>query len=349
LTEPREGGPAASLVVVNFNGAGRLTRCIESLLADADPERELLLVDNASTDGSAAEIDALERQYEGLVVVRNAENLGYAGAVNAALPRCRGRYVGVLNMDLEAEPGWLAPLVDFLDEHPQAGAVNPLLVLMDGEQLNAAGQDVHVTALGFNRALGQPRGSVGASPFPVSGIQGAAFLVRRELLERTGGMDATGFLYHEDVNLSWLLRMMGYELYCVPASAVRHDYFLSMYPKKLHLLERNRWVLLLSYLEPMTFVAIAPALLLTELMNWGYALLRGPRFLVAKATTWSWLWRSRDALRARRGLARALRTRADREVLSHMRWSYAWSQFATLAGERGVSKRRTEGRPPGHA
>jgi hypothetical protein len=154
LTEPREGGPAASLVVVNFNGAGRLTRCIESLLADADPERELLLVDNASTDGSAAEIDTLERQYEGLVVVRNAENLGYAGAVNAALPRCRGRYVGVLNMDLEAEPGWLAPLVDFLDEHPETGAVNPLVVLMDGEQLNAAGQDVHVTALGFNRALG---------------------------------------------------------------------------------------------------------------------------------------------------------------------------------------------------
>lgn len=349
MTLAHEAEPAASLIVVNFNGAGRLVPCVESLLRECDPTREVVLVDNASSDGSPAEIDALAERHAGLVVIRNAENLGYAGAVNVALPRCRGRYVGVLNMDLEAEPGWLGPIVDFLDAHPQVGAANPLLALMDGEQLNAAGQDVHVTGLGFNRGLGQPRASVGSEPFPVCGIQGAAFVVRRELLERMGGMDDTGFLYHEDVNLSWLLRLMGYDLYCVPASAVRHDYFLSMYPMKLHLLERNRWALLLSYLEVWTLVALAPMLLLTEAMNWGYSLMRGPRFLVAKAQTWPWLWRSRAALRRRRALARSLRACGDREVLSHMRWRYAWSQFATLAGERGASNRQVNGRPPGHA
>jgi GT2 family glycosyltransferase len=332
--------PIVSLIVVNYNGADCVRSCVESLLAESEPAREVLVVDNASTDASRATLEDLQRERPELQVIWNSENRGYAGGLNAALPRCRGRFVAAVNMDLTAEPGWLAPLVDFLDRHPEAGAVNPLVTLLDGERVNAVGQDVHVTGLGFNSDLGRRRESVGSDPLPVSGIVGTAFLLRRELLESMGGLDEAGFLYHEDVNLSWLLRTMGFELYCVPQSAVRHDYTLSMYPEKLFLLERNRGSLLLTYLSPFTLVLLAPALLLTELMLWGYALLRGPRFLMAKARSYTWLWSTRRKRADRRRLVARLRQRSDRQVLRSMKWRYSWHQFLTLAREQGPARRR---------
>ncbi|MBW2275397.1 MAG: glycosyltransferase family 2 protein [Deltaproteobacteria bacterium] len=347
MTQARTTDPAVSLVVVNFNGEDCIRACVESLLAEDRPAKEVIVVDSASRDGSAAVLDALERDHPQLRVIRLSENVGYAGGVNAALPFCRAELVGVLNMDIVAEPGWLAPLIELLASRPEAGAANPMLALLDGEGVNALGQDIHVTGLGFNRALGLRRENVGREPIPVSGIQGAAFLIRRRLLEEMGGMDATGFLYHEDVNLSWLLRMMGYELYCVPRSVVRHDYFLSMYPEKLFLLERNRGSLLLSYPSPLTLVFLSPMLLVTELMLWGYALLRGPAFLFAKARSYQALWRERAARRERRQLAGRLRRRSDRQLLRHMKWRYAWRQFAVLARERGPSTRRRDASSPG--
>jgi GT2 family glycosyltransferase len=339
LTTGSVSEPAVSLVVVCFDGERTIRACLESLLADGEPAREIFVVDNASSDGSRDVIEALAREHPALHVVCSDENLGYAGAVNRVLPACRGRYVGVLNMDLVAEPGWLAPLVAFLDHHPGVGAVNPLLALQDGDTLNALGQAVHVTGLGFNRGLGDARAEVTPDAIAVSGIQGAAFLVRRGLLDEMGGLDASGFLYHEDVNLSWLLRMMGHELYCVPTSAVRHDYSLSMHAEKLFLLERNRIDMLLTHLRPLTGLALAPMLALTETMIWGYALLRGRSFLHAKLRSYRWLWRTRGERRARRRRVQALRVRSDAEVLRSLHWRYAWRQLRTLAGERGAPRR----------
>jgi GT2 family glycosyltransferase len=215
-----------------------------------------------------------------------------------------------------------------------------LVTLLDGERVNAIGQAVHVTGLGFNSGLGRRRENVGGNPLPVSGIVGTAFLMRRDLLESMGGMDDTGFLYHEDVNLSWLLRIMGFELYCVPESVVRHDYFLSMYPEKLFLLERNRWSLLLTHLHPATLGLLAPALLVTELMLWAYGLLRGPGFLAAKTRSYVWLWRTRRARPERRRRVERLRRRSDLQVLRCLTWRYTWRQFLVLAREQGPARRR---------
>lgn len=335
-----------TVAVVNYNGGPRLRACLESLLADGFREKEILLVDNASTDGSLDGVGDLlsESAAAGAVAaIRSPANAGYAAAVNAALARARGEFLAVLNMDLVVEPGWLEPLVALLRSRPKAGAAGPLVLLADGSRVNAAGQDVHVTGLGFNRGLGSDVASAGTEPFEVGGIHGSAFLVRREDLSRLGGMDEAGFLYHEDVNLSWLYRLAGYDLWCVPASRVRHDYFLSMYPEKFHLLERNRVALLLAYLRPATLAALSPALLLTEAMAWGFSLLRGPRFLSAKGRSYAWVLSHRREIAARRRLAASLRTVGDGAVLERLRWAYSLDQFLTLGRERGPSAREPEG------
>jgi GT2 family glycosyltransferase len=337
------GPPLVSVVVVNYNGGERLTRCVQSLLTDAYPAQEVLVVDNASTDGSLDGLAKLATTGHALTIVRSDRNLGYAGGVDLALPRTRGTYLAALNMDLEVTPGWLQPLVEFLETHPEVGAVNPLITIADGSGVNAAGQDIHVTGLGFNRWLGRRLNDVPRAPTRVSGLHGAAFLIRRSLLERIGGMDSSGFLYHEDVNLSWLVRLAGVDLYCVPASLVRHDYFLSMYPDKLSLLERNRWALLLAYLHWRTLFCLAPALLITECMLWGYCLLGGRAFVRAKLLSYAWVWRQRRAIEHRRRVARSVRAVSDWHVLRRLRWTYVWDQCAALGRTRDRSLRQ----PPG--
>jgi GT2 family glycosyltransferase len=341
-SDPGPGlAPLVSVVVVNYNGADALPRCLEALVADTgEASTEVLVVDNASSDGSDAIAEAAAEQHESIRLLRSPTNRGYAGAVNLALADARGTYVAVLNMDVVVSAGWLDPLIAFLESAPDAGAVCPLIVLEpDPGRINAAGQNVHVTGLGFNRWLEEPRERAGSAPFRVSGLHGASFLIRRDDFESIGGWDEGGFLYHEDVELSWLLQVAGKEIYCVPASIVSHDYHLTMFPHKLFLLERNRWSMLLANTRLATRLALSPLLALTELMMWGYCLLRGPSFMRAKLDSYRWISVHRERIRERRRFVDSLRRRSDWGVLRGLNWSYPLDQFVTLGRERGESER----------
>jgi hypothetical protein len=341
-SDPGPGAaPLVSVVVVNYNGAGALDRCLEALVATTGrASTEVLVVDNASADGSDSIAESAAERHDSVRLLRSPTNRGYAGAVNLALAEARGAYVAVLNMDVVVSPDWLDPLVAFCEATPDAGAVCPLIVLdSDPDRINAAGQNVHVTGLGFNRWLGEPRGRGGSAPFRVSGLHGAAFLIRRDVFESIGGWNESGFLYHEDVELSWLLRVAGKEIYCLPASIVSHDYHLTMFPHKLFLLERNRWSMLLANTRLPTRLALSPLLALSELMMWGYCVLRGTSFLRAKRDSYSWISGNRERIRERRRFVESLRRRSDGAVLRGLRWGYPIDQFVTLGRERGESER----------
>jgi len=160
------------------------------------------------------------------------------------------------------------------------------------------------------------------------------------------GWDESGFLYHEDVALSWLLHLMGCDLVCVPASVVWHKYHLTMYPEKLFLLERNRWALLLTHLGGAARTLLMPLLLFTEGLMWGYCLLRGPGFVRAKLASYRWVAAQMPQLRERRRFIETLRRRNDWQVLQRLRWNYDWDQFFSLGRERGVSRRQPLGGMP---
>ncbi len=333
--------PTVSVIVVSYNSDAYLAECLAALLA-AEPTlpTETLVVDNASTDNSLMVLEEWAKQQPDLQIMRSQVNRGYAGGVNLALSQAQGTYVAVLNPDMRVSPGWLTRLVAFLEEHPPVGAVNPLILLhASDERINAAGQEVHLTGLGFNQWLGKPRSRAGSEPLRVSGLQGGAFVIRRSLLEQMGGWDESGFLYHEDVELSWTLQLMGYDLYCLPAVTVWHHYHLTMYPEKLFLLERNRLAMLLTHLEALSLCSLALFLLCTEFFMWSYCLLRGWDFLKAKAASYQWIIRNRKALRRRKLFLRSLRRRTDGQVLQRLNRGYAWDQFLTLGRERGPSDR----------
>lgn len=335
--------PNVTAVIVNYRSGDDLDACLPALLEDRDHLARVVVVDNASGDDSSQPVEAHAKQDDRVELILSQVNLGLAGAVNLVLPTVDTPYLAVLNPDATPSPDWLPPLVSQLDDHPDHGVACPLVLIETTGRVNSAGQHVHVTGLGFNRYLHRDPSDVPAQPHPVGGLHGAAFLIRTELLRTLGGWDDTGFLYHEDVALSWDALLLGSEIICVPASRVEHDYHLSMYPEKLFLLERNRLGLLLTHLSMGRLLVISPALLLTEVMVWGLSLLRGPRFLSAKARAYRDLWRRRGLIRERRRMVRGRPVYDSSALRRAVRWAYPLDQVGILGVERGESTRE----PPG--
>ena len=335
--------PIVSIIVVNFNGKNYLAKCLDSIFNDnLSPPSEIIVVDNASPDKSWKITDHYGGRDRPFKLLKSERNLGYSGGINFALPHAKGKYIAVLNMDTIVSPGWLSIIVDFFESNQLAGAVSPILILeKDKDRVNASGLSIHVTALGCNRGLGELGSTFNQEPIRVSGIHGGAFVIRSSIVEKINGFNERGFLYNEDVEISWLLQLMGYELFCLPSSLVYHDYFLTMDPNKLYLLERNRVRLLLSHLEWKSLIAILPFLLFTEFMIWFYCTLRGKNFLFAKFASYKWVYAQREHIFKRKQLVHSLKKRTDWQLLKSLSWNYEWKQFFILGRERGSSFRRS--------
>ncbi|OGN96614.1 MAG: hypothetical protein A2Z77_01220 [Chloroflexi bacterium RBG_13_51_36] len=313
-----------SVILVNYDGMPHLDACISSVLKQSYTDFEVILVDNNSSDGS---LEYARSKFPHLTFVTNNENLGYAGGINSGLAHAGGEYVAPLNVDTEVAPDWLGAMVTFLDEHPQAGAVTPKVLLFgDRTKINALGLNIHIAGLGFCRGLGKKDdNSIIAENVP--GVSGCSYLVRHQLLEQMGGAPGWCFMGNDDVIVSWLLRLMGYELYCLPESVVFHKYSLKMNPEKLYRLEKNRHILLLSTLKPLTLLVCLPVFLAIDFMIITYGLVKGRSYVRAKFAALASLWRERSDIRQRRGRYQLLREVSDLALFRRLNWNLAWAQL----------------------
>lgn len=333
-------------VVVNYRSGRDLETCLDRLLEDEAFLAKVIVVDNDSRDGSLEGVRLRQTSDDRVELVESGVNRGLAGGVNLVLDRVETPYLAILNPDVSVRHGWLGPLVEAMGADPTVGAACPLVVMTGTDRVNSAGQVIHVSGLGFNRNLGSRLESVAGTVEDVGGLHGAAFLIRTELLRSFGGWDETGFLYHEDVALSWDILLAGSRIVFVPDSVVDHDYHLTMYPDKLHLLERNRWSLLLSHLRASRLLVLGPILVVTELGVWALCLIRGPRFLMAKARAYRWLWRQRGAIRRWRDQVFSRPVFDSRRLRRSTVLWYPISQVIVLGAERGQSGRVPEGGLP---
>jgi len=302
--------------------------CLASVLRQTFSDFELIFVDNKSTDGS---LEHTRQNFPGVVFVANEENVGYAGGINSGLAVAKGHYIAPLNIDTDLSPGWLGHLVDFMEEHPQAGAVTPRIMLFDDRQtVNTMGLNIHVSGLAFCRGLGRKDdGSVKTKK--VSGISGCSYLIRRELLEKMGGAPQECFMASDDVVVSWLLNLMGWDMYCIPASVVYHKYNLKMTADKFFMLERNRHRLLLYSLKWPTLVACLPVLGLTELLVMGYCVRKGGPYLRAKWRAVSSLAHDRPFIKERRQQVQKLRQVSDCAMLRRLKLNLDWGQLFQIS------------------
>jgi GT2 family glycosyltransferase len=209
-----------TVVVVTWQGRHLLGACLDSLRRQTVPHR-VLVVDNASTDGSA---ELLAGGYPEVRVLRSPRNTGFAGGVALALDAVDTPYVALLNNDATADPGWLAALLDEADRHPEAAAITSRMVLdSDPDTVNNAGVVLLRTGYGADRGLGRPAADF-AEPAEVFGFSGGAALLRTDALRAVGGFPARFFLYYEDTDVSWRLRLAGWTVRYAPAARVRHQH-----------------------------------------------------------------------------------------------------------------------------
>jgi len=314
----------ASVILVNYNGMPHLDACISSVLKQNYTNFEVIFVDNNSSDGS---LEYAQNKFPNLTFVANDKNLGYAGGINSGLPYATGDYIAPLNIDTEVAPNWLSAMAAFLDENPQAGAVTPKVLLFDDRtKINALGLNIHITGLGFCRGLGK-KDDNSIIPENVPGVSGCSYLIRREILEEMGGAPQECFMGNDDVIVSWLVNLMGYEIYCVPEAVVYHKYKLRMNPEKLYSLEKNRQALLLYSLKPLTLVACFPILAAVEVLIIGYALLRGKAYLKAKFGALRSVGTDKKYIRGKKVQVQKIRTISDYRLFKNLKLTLEWRQI----------------------
>jgi GT2 family glycosyltransferase len=266
-----------------------------------------VVVDNG--DGGPEIDDAARR--DRVTVVSRGQNIGFAAANNLAARRATGEALVFLNPDTVVAPDALAGLTAPLED-PSVGIVTARLRLLDRpETLNSAGNEVHVTGIAWAGGYGEPAASVDELrdvPFP----SGAAMAIRRELFEELGGFTEELFMYQEDLELGWRVRLRGLRVVVNPAADVYHDYEFGRNPGKQYLLERNRLVFVLSSYSPRLLALLAPVIVSAEIGLLGLALKEG--WARDKVAGWAWLVRNAGWLRSHRRETQALRRVQDREL-----------------------------------
>jgi len=312
------------VIVLNFNGGEMVQRAVASILESRWPAGALdvVLVDNASTDGSADRVATL---FPAVRVVRSAQNVGFP-ANNLAMDDLSGvDYVALVNPDAFVDPEWLGPLVAALQADGRLGAACPLMVFAarDGEGrevVNNAGCEVLTNGYARDRGMGVVHTPGALDPVDVFAWSGGAVLLRREFLDDVGLFDARFFLYYEDIDLSWRGRSRGWRYRFVPDSIVHHHHAATVgvgSPTHRYYTERNRLLTLMKNAPPA--------------MAWREML----RFPLSTA---SYLWSEAIAPLGRGGRPElatvTLRMRAFAGALRH-------SVYA-LRARRRIARRRTE-------
>ena len=228
--------PQVSVVIVNYNAGTLLVDCVRSALSQVD---EILIVDNASSDGS---IDACVAQFVSephLKIIRNETNRGFAAACNQGFAQAQGEYVLFLNPDSSLDAGTLKKLLLPFQQNPEVGMVGGLLVNPDGSEQAGGRRSVPTPWRSFVRVFGLQRFSkrwpqlfadfalhkqpLPDNPIEVEAISGACTLVKREAVDDVGLWDEGYFLHCEDLDWCMRFRKMGWKILFVPDAVVTHN------------------------------------------------------------------------------------------------------------------------------
>ena len=251
-----------SVIILNWNGAEMLRKYLPSVLKanSQQPIADIIVADNGSTDNS---LEVLQNEFPTVKTIVLDKNYGFAEGYNRAIEKLsevshqhsEPEYIVLLNSDVEVTEGWLQPLLEYMDAHPEVAAVQPKIrswVKRDTfEHAGAAG--------GFINRLGYPycRGRVlwkveqdkgqYDSIVEVDWTSGACMCVRTKVYKECGGLDASFFAHMEEIDLCWRMRNKGWKLMCLPQSVVYHLGGGSLNyesPRKTYLNHRNNLLMI---------------------------------------------------------------------------------------------------------
>ena len=217
------GYPKVTVMILNYNGVRWLRRCLSSVLETEYPKYEIYLIDNGSTDDS---VEYVRQKYPSVKFIRNPANLGFAEAYNRAISQVEAEYIVLLNNDVEVlSTTWLDSLIKTANEGTKVGAVATRMVSMENDHVldSVGSMGVPYWTEGFTE-IG--RGELDADQYTNSfepfAFCGGAALIRKSAFIDAGTFDETFFLYYEDPDLSWRLRLRGWRVRYASGARIAH-------------------------------------------------------------------------------------------------------------------------------
>jgi len=216
----RTTSPLLTVVIPNWNGAHHLPICLDSLRQQTLRDFDALVVDNGSTDRS---LQLIARDYPEVQVLALEENRGFAGACNAGIRASDAEFVALLNNDTEAEPRWLAEVVETFRRHPEAGIVASKMLLFDRRDVfHTAGDFYRLDGMPGNRGVWQRDEGQYEQEEAVFSACGGSAAYRQTMLEQVGLLDEDFFYSCEDVDLAWRAQLAGWHCVYNPRAIVYH-------------------------------------------------------------------------------------------------------------------------------
>jgi GT2 family glycosyltransferase len=318
------GSAPVSVIVLTYNAREFVERCLDPLFEQTYPNFEVIVVDNASADGTA---DFVSDRFPNARLIRAPHNDGYGAGNNRGANVATGEVLVFLNPDAIPEHDWLSQLVGSMQRHRRQFATSKITLLSDRQRLNSGGNLIHYLGLSFCRGLKADRSKYDTTEL-VSGASGAACAISRELFERIGGFDASFFLYHDDVDLSMRALLAGEPCLYVPDAVVAHDYDLSVPPMKWGWIEAHRYAILLKVFKFRTLVVLLPALAAIDIMTFAYLATRGPTFVAPKLRSYGWVASHAASILTNRRRAQAVRVFSDRQILAALVDQIPYEQLA---------------------
>lgn len=240
-----------SIIILNWNGVEMLRHYLPSVIAHTTGA-EIIVADNGSTDDS---LEVLRKEFPSVKTIVLDKNYGFAEGYNRAIEQVDSEYVVLLNSDVETPEGWLTPLLDYMETHPEIAAVQPKIRSWRQrdyfEHAGAAGG--YVNQLGYPYCRGrvlwhveQDKGQYDTIA-EVDWTSGACMCVRTKVYKECGGLDASFFAHMEEIDLCWRMRNAGWKLACIPQSTVYHLGGGSLSyesPRKTYLNHRNNLLMI---------------------------------------------------------------------------------------------------------
>jgi GT2 family glycosyltransferase len=249
---PDPAKPLVSALIVSRNAKEDLLRCLKAFFASADVPVEAIVVDNDSNDGSPA---AVTDEFPQATVLVQSKNLGYGRAANVGLERCQGRFVLLLSPDVTVDPQCVGRLTDLLLTHRNAGAAGPRLDYPDGRRDPESRRAFPVPSTLFYQTVGLSklfprsnrfgRHNMGNMPdtdvHEMDAGTAACLMLRSSALDRVGFFDPRYFMFGEDLDLCYRLKLGGWKVFYLPsASAIHHKGSATRQAESKMLYERHR-------------------------------------------------------------------------------------------------------------
>ena len=275
MSEITKNQSFVSIIVLNYNGRDYIFDCIDSVFKTSGCKFEVILIDNNSIDSSS---DHCKDNHPELILIKNDENLGMA-ARNIGINKARGDYIVFLDADTVVQPNWLEIFLESYKEHGDGLYQGKLVQKENHEILESCGDFTNIFSFGFARGRGKhdtgQYNQFQTIGFPV----GACTFSSTKIIKKIGYVDESSlfFLMLDDLDYGWRAWSMGIPCYYEPNTTIYHlgSPVLKWTSQKFFLIERNRWICLLSLYTTKTFVKILPSLLIVDIAMFFYLLSKG--------------------------------------------------------------------------